>query len=116
MSPALTLWSLDEVVLVSSVYAIAEAERNLDDVELRARLYGLLRKVEVVAEPPTAAELPKGIQLPGKDVPIMLAATHARCTHLLTGDLKHFGPLLNRIVKGVRVSTIRDYLNERRAG
>jgi hypothetical protein len=33
-------------------------------------------------------ELPEGVSLPEKDVPILLAAIEARATHLLTGDLR----------------------------
>jgi hypothetical protein len=45
VSPALTLWSLDDVTLVSSAYAIDEAERNLDTADRRARLYRLIQKI-----------------------------------------------------------------------
>ena len=45
MSPALTLWSLADLTLVSSVYAIDEAERNLDTADTRARLYRLIQRL-----------------------------------------------------------------------
>jgi hypothetical protein len=98
---------------VSSAYAITEAVLNLDELEMRARLYRLIQKIEIADEPPAGAELPSDIELPQKDVPIMLAAIHARSTHLLTGDRKHFGRLFGRTVKNVRILTVHDYLTGR---
>ena len=54
--------------------------------------------------------LPSGILLPAKDVPILLAAIAANATHLLTGDLRHFGPYFGRRVAGVLILTLGDYL------
>jgi uncharacterized protein len=113
VSPALTLWSLSDVTLVSSAYAIDEAERNLDSADRRARLYRLLRQIEIVDEPPATVILPKRVALTAKDQPILRAAIHANCSHLLTGDHRHFGALFGRFVKGVRVVTIRTYLTGR---
>jgi uncharacterized protein len=107
VSPALTLWTLDDIVLVSSAYAIAEAERNLDESERRTRLYRLIQKVEIVDEPPHDAALPAQIRLPAKDAPILLAAIRSGCTYLLTGDRKHFGHLLGQDAGGVKVLTVR---------
>lgn len=113
VSPALTLWSLRDVTLVSSAYAIHEAERNLDAADSRARLYRLLQRIEIVDEAPATATLPKDVQLVAKDRPILLAAIHASCSHLLTGDHRHFGELFGRSVEGVRIVTVRDYLTVR---
>jgi len=110
VSPALTLWNLPDVTLVSSPYAIDEAERNLDSADRRARLYRLLRQIEIADEPPATVILPKRVVLTVKDEPILRAAIHANCSHLLTGDRRHFGALFGRSVKGVRVVTVRDYL------
>ena len=112
-SPALTLWSLADVALVSSAYAIAEAERNLDAADRRARLYRLLQHIEIADEAPATVTLPKRIELATKDPPILLAAIHAKCSHLLTGDQKHFRALFGRSVKGVRILTVREYLTAR---
>lgn len=97
MSPALTLWSLSDVTLVSSAYAIDEAERNLDAADSRARLYRLLRQIEIADEAPATLTLPKRIELAAKDQPILLAAIHAKCSHLLTGDHKHFGGVIRTV-------------------
>lgn len=107
------MWNLTDVTLVSSSYAIAEAERNLEDGDRRVRLYRLIQQIEIADEPPPAVRLPKGIELNAKDQPILLAAIHAKCTHLLTGDHRHFGPLLGRTNNGVRVVTVRAYLSDR---
>lgn len=104
---------MDDLTLVSSAYAIAEAERNLEVPAMRARLYRLIQQIEIADEAPATATLPKRIQLVSKDQPILLAAIHARCSHLLTGDQKHFGHLFGRNVKGVRIATVRDYLTVR---
>jgi predicted nucleic acid-binding protein len=113
VSPALTLWSLVDVTLVSSAYAIDEAERNLDAADARSRLDRLLRQIEIVDEAPETVTLPKRIELALNDRPILLAAIHAKCSHLLTGDHKRFGALFGRSVKGVRVVTVREYLSAR---
>lgn len=47
------------------------------------------------------------------DRPILLAAIAARATHLLTGDVKHFGRLFGRRVEGVVILTPGDYLRGR---
>jgi predicted nucleic acid-binding protein len=113
VSPALILWSLANITLITSAYAIGEAGRNLDAPIARARLYRLLRRVEITDEAPANVVLPKHVELPFKDQPILRAAIHSKCSHLLTGDRKHFGPLFGKSVKGVRILTVREYLTTR---
>jgi predicted nucleic acid-binding protein len=100
----LDLWNLSETQLVTSGYAAEEARRNLDTPERLSRLGRLLASVEIVAEAPNQ-KLPAGIRLPEKDEPILRAALSAGATHLLTGDLRDFGPLLGRRVGGLRIET-----------
>lgn len=57
--------------------------------------------------------LPPEILLPEKDVPMMLAAIEARATHLLTGDLRHFGPYFGKKISGVLIVSPGDYLKDR---
>ncbi len=98
------LWELAEVRLLSSEYALAEAEHNLDSAEKRSRLAELRRSLEVVsavARPDPS--VPKRVQLPEKDWPILAAAIHAGATHLLTGDIRDFGPLFEQTVSGVLI-------------
>jgi len=96
-------------ILITSTYAVAEAERNLPDAERRGRLERLLERTEIAVHS-GGAPLPAGITLPEKDRPILTAAIATRCTHLLTGDRAHFGPLLGKVVSGVRILRPAEYL------
>jgi len=100
----LTLWELPGVRLLTSGYAAEEARRNLDSPERRLRLENLLDTVEIVPEAPSHP-LPADVRLPQNDQPILRAALAAGATHLLTGDLRDFGHLLDRKVAGVRIQT-----------
>ena len=69
-----------------------------------------MRSVRVVD--PSAAEtgaLPLGIVLPTKDRPILLGAIAVGATHLLTGDVKHFGAYYRRVVAGILILAPSDY-------
>ncbi len=96
-------------LLISSAYAIEEARRNLEPGH-QSRLKELVGELMIVSEMPLARSIP--VRLSDKDKPILAAAINARATHLLTGDLRHFGHLQGQIVSGVRICTPRDYLNE----
>jgi predicted nucleic acid-binding protein len=93
-SGLLALWKLTDVELLTSAYAIVEADRNIRAPEQRTRLHRLVQSVEIVDEP-QGRTLPAGVRLPAKDVPILLAATESRANYLLTGDKDHFGAYLN---------------------
>ncbi len=54
-------------------------------------------------------ELPHGVALPEK-VPIPLTAIEANATHLLTGDIRHFGSFFGKRVEGILVLPPGDYL------
>jgi len=110
------LWSLSRAELVTSSFALEEARRNLlayapesiPALEQLAR--GLIMVPEAASLPP-----PADVNLPNKDQPILFAAIAAGCTHLLTGDTRHFGPLYGPAVQGVVVMTPAQYLRRRRA-
>ncbi len=107
----LKLWQLPNVVLCTSRYALEEARINLtEDAQLR-RLKKLSDNLNLFD--PTSRELPRGVSLPEKDIPILLAAVEARCTHLITGDLRHFGPYFGKKLAGVLVLLPADYLRGR---
>jgi hypothetical protein len=91
---------------------VAEAERNLERDDQRARLKALLAEIESIATWPVI-ELAPGIALPDKDLPILLAAIAARATLLLTGDRRHFGKLYGKTVHGVAVLAPAEYLKNR---
>jgi len=103
------LWRLPEAALVTSRYAMAEAERNLESSEQRARLHAPASKLTLVDAPQQGA-LPAGVQLVAKDAPILLAAIEARATHLLTGDRAHFGALYGKTIAGVKILAPGEYL------
>jgi uncharacterized protein len=102
------LWKLENVVLCSSRYALEEARANLSDESQRSRLAELSATLELFAS--GDCELPPGVSLPVKDVPILCAAIAAQATHLLTGDLRHFGPLFGKKTAGLTVLLPADYL------
>ncbi len=108
------LWRLPHVTLITSRYAVAEAERNLDTDDQRARLHALAAKLAMVDAPPQSA-LPAGVELVAKDTPILLAAMEARATHLLTGDRAHFGALYGKTVGGVKILPPAQYFKLPRA-
>jgi predicted nucleic acid-binding protein len=107
-APLRRLWGRRGVELLTSAYAIAEAERHVEG-EQRGRLAELLKAVRVVSDVPTQ-ELPEGMLLRSKDVPILAAAIAARATHLITGDRRDFGVHYGRRVGGVLIQPPRDYL------
>ena len=104
----LALWKLRDATLCSSRYAIEEAELNLEEDAQRRRLSRLTAALDIFDA--GERDLPPGITLPEKDWPILLAAIEARATHLVTGDLRHFGPYFGARVQGVLVVTPAEYL------
>ena len=107
------LWQRQRTELMTSRYALEEAMVNLVKPEQRQRLAGLMDAVTLV---PEAADerLPPNVELPPKDRPILTAALRADASHLVTGDLTHFGPYLGRSVQGVRILTPAALLGRRR--
>jgi predicted nucleic acid-binding protein len=97
--------------LLSSEFAIAEAQRNIvaKYPHCAALLEMLIAKLTVVGQPMPVVI---GISLPEKDRPIYLAALACRATHLLTGDRQHFGRHMNRpqATGGIVIQTVADYL------
>ena len=107
------LWGLPDIELVTSAYAVEEARRNLDRSEQRAALEALLQSVRVLAATPGDPPLTGPIELAEKDRPILAMAVAARATHLLTGDVRHFGRYYGQTVAGVRILPPAAYLRSR---
>ena len=109
------LWKLPGVRMITSSYAIEEAHRNLDYPKQREDLEELLGSVEVVSTAASTDHPPFSnyVKLPDKDRPILLAAIGAGATHLLTGDIQHFGPYYGERIEGVLILPPRDYLSLR---
>ena len=72
-------------------------------------LNSLLRGIQLVEHRPA---LPFPAALAEKDRPIFQAAAACGATHLLTGDLKNFGPFMNQPEEtlGVVVQTVAEFL------
>jgi predicted nucleic acid-binding protein len=104
------LWAVEGAELVTSEYAIAEAERNLPDAEQRARLEELLKDVERRPSTTLSPEQRSGVELREKDWPILAGALEAGATHLITGDGRDFGRYFGKRVFGVLVQTPSAYL------
>ena len=107
----LRLWRLKDVVLCTSRYALEEARINLPEEAQTRRLTRLARSITFFETGPH--QLPAGISLPEKDVPILLAALEAHATHLLTGDLRHFGRYFGKRIAGILVLPPSGYLEKR---
>jgi uncharacterized protein len=97
--------------LSSSHYAVEEARFNLTDEGQRSRLSELSTALELFSAAPRP--LPRGIALPEKDVPILLAAIEAGATHLLTGDIRHFGSYFGKKIEGIQIMLPAEYLRRR---
>lgn len=109
-SGLLRLWRLPGAQMITSAYAAAEARSNLPDPAQQDRLARLLRETHIWAEAPADLALPQELALAEKDAPILLAAVYAGCTHILTGDLRHFGPFFGQAVRGVLILRPAVYL------
>jgi predicted nucleic acid-binding protein len=111
-SPLRHLWQLGSAELITSVQAVLEAHNNLSAVR-PARLPDLahlLQSVTIFSDPLPGFVLPAGINLPDKDKPILQAAIDARATHLVTGDVKHFGRYYGQTIAGVLILPPAQYL------
>ena len=109
----LEFWKLKNVVLCSSHYAVEEARINLEAEVQKHRLNELAKGLQVFDA--SQRELPDGVSLPEKDVPILLAALTARATHLVMGDLRDFGRYFGQKIEGVLVVMPATYLKSRHA-
>ena len=98
--------------VVSSSYAAEEARRNVASKfpQAQSRLRDLIDSISIIASG-AGADCP--VKLPEKDRPIMEAAIRSKATHLLTGDMKDFGVLMNkpRQTAGIVIQTVADYLS-----
>ena len=105
------LGKLGYFALATSPYASEEARRNLER-KFPASLENLdaqLRSVQLVSHRADHHFPPDLIE---KDRPIFQAAEAGHATHLLTGDLRDFGSLMNRPDEtfGILVQTVAEFL------
>ena len=96
------IWRLEGVRLVTSVYVMAEVQRNLPQASQIERLRGLMTSVAVLAFQ-KLVELPEALALPAKDRPVLAAAVQSKSDYLITGDKKHFSQWYGKTICGVRI-------------
>ncbi|MFZ5596418.1 MAG: PIN domain-containing protein [Bacillota bacterium] len=97
-----------KIRLLASAYVVEEATRNLSTQEQITRLKELSNEIVVVSEASPGIHCP--VDIHEKDRPVLMAAVQSRATHLITGDLRHFGPYRKKKVEGVIICTAGDYL------
>jgi len=97
--------------MVTSSLAVKEAKRNLSVKfpDCLPRLEVLLNGMKVE---PSASGRACPIDLPEKDRPIFLTAVRCKATHLVTGDVRHFGPFMKEPAQtgGMIITTVADLL------
>ena len=106
----LSLWKLNAAALCSSRYALEEARFNLTEESQRQRLARLSTSLELFDAAPEETAPP--VHLPAKDLPILQSAIAAGATHLLTGDVRHFGQFFGKRIEGVLVLLPGEYLKQ----
>ena len=110
-SGILRLWQIKSVKLISSVYAVEEARRNLDIPLQKERLEKLLIGLKEVLPHHTDIELPEDVAIiREKDKPILLAAISAKADFLITGDVRDFGKFYGKKIGGVTILAPAEYL------
>ena len=110
-SGLLKLWQTKSAKLVSSVYAIEEARRNLDMPPQKERLDKLIVGLEDIYPFHVDIELPGNITIREKDKPILMSAIVAKADFLITGDVRDFGKFYGKKISGVTVLPPSVYLN-----
>jgi predicted nucleic acid-binding protein len=97
--------------VVSCSYAIEEARRNIS-IKFPDSLKRFETLVARVIKVPSKSGRNCPVPLPEKDRPILEAGTHCKATHLLTGDLKDFGPFMNHasLTGAVLIQTTSEFL------
>jgi len=88
--------------LVTSEFAAQEARRNVAafSEDLMDGLEDWFTRVHILADTGQALS---PVELAEKDRPILDAAIAGNCTHLLTGDTKHFGIWMGKSLSGVKI-------------
>ena len=114
--PFVLLWEIalaGKIQLLTTAYCFTEAVDNLTHKRPAAlQRYAELR--EAVSEVrDDQAKLAWARKLvPDQDAPVLAAAVAAGAYVLVTGDLRHFGPLMERRALPIRVRTLRAFLIE----
>lgn len=110
------LWTLarsGRIVLLASDYVVEEARRNLTRGSQRNRLEKLAGQVEIetASGHVDSGKIPDGLS--EKDKPVLLAALAMNASHLLTGDITHFGRYYGMRIEGVTILSPGEYLTDK---
>ena len=99
--------------VISCSYAIEEARRNIS-IKFPDYLKRFETLISAVTKVPSRSGRMCPVPLPDKDRPILEAAIQCQTTHLLTGDIKDFGPLMNhpKLTGGVVIQTVSEFLDD----
>lgn len=97
--------------VMSCSYAIEEARRNIS-IKFPDYLKRFEALMATVIKVPSRSGRNCPVILPEKDRPILEAAIHCKASHLLTGDIKGFGPFMNNpsLTGGVVIQTASEFL------
>ena len=90
--------------LISSVYATAEAEKNLQ-VKM-PKCLAAFKELEKSLKILSFQIFDLEVTIASKDQPILCGAIAAKADFLLTGDKKDFGHLFGKTVGGVKIVTV----------
>jgi uncharacterized protein len=104
------LWSIEGAALYASPYVIEEARRNLDTHDQMKRLEELIQPLHLVYGMSVPEEVRREVDLPDRDWPVLGGAIAAGATHLITGDLRHFGRCFGMRIRGILVLPPAAYL------
>lgn len=98
--------------IVSCSYAIEEARRNIS-IKFPDYLKRFETLISAIIKVPSRSGRNCPVPLSEKDRPILEAAIQCEATHLLTGDIKDFGPFMNHpnLTGGVLIQTISEFLD-----
>jgi predicted nucleic acid-binding protein len=98
--------------VVSCSYAIEEARRNISIKfpDCSKRFETVVTRVIKV---PSSSGRKCPVPLPERDRPILEAAIQCQATHLLTGDIKDFGPFMNNpsLTGSIVIQTVSEFLD-----
>lgn len=110
-SGIIKLWHLPKVQLITSGYALEEANRNLTKPTQLSRLASLIQPIKLITKYDMHL-IPLNIQLNEKDRPILAAAITARANFLITGDFRDFGRFYGKMIKNVLILPPSLYLSD----
>jgi len=97
--------------VMSCSYAIEEARRNIG-IKFPDYLERFESLMTTVIKVPSRSGRNCPAILPEKDRPILEAAIQYKASHLLTGDIKDFGPIMNKpnLTGGIVIQTPSEFL------